>query len=127
MYGNHPTIDDRDHALIEARRVAFEARNPAKPRTGEYVRLLDGRLHRFSYVHDFEDWQRAQTSAEGSWYLGDGYASFSGSLDPGIPFERLRVTGGRMGARFWLFHHDYAMAHNGVDFKIPVRIWEEVA
>ena len=118
-----PTLDERDDTLIENRRQAYESRPATLPRVGEYVRMLDGTLQRFSYIWP----DGAQTSHGGSWYLGNGGSSFSGSLNPIVPFERLRLTNGRKGARFWVFHHDQWTAHNGVDFTIPVRIWEEVA
>ena len=55
-----------------------------------------------------------QTSDGGSFYLGDGYCAFSGSLYDGIPADTLTLTGETREGRVWWFHHDYHTAHNGV-------------
>lgn len=122
--------DTRDHQIIERRRQSYESLPDGKPRVGEHVRMLDGSMQRISHIWDWGDDNEfppsAQTSEGGSWYFGDGYASFSGSLNPCIPFTSLRFTGGRQGGEFWIFHHDHWQAHNGVTFTIPVRVWEVI-
>jgi hypothetical protein len=65
----------------------------------------------------------AQTADGGSFYLGQSYVSFSGSLNQGVEPQTLTDTGRRMLGSVWFFHHDHRMAHNGVDTEIPFRIY----
>jgi hypothetical protein len=65
-----------------------------------------------------------QTSDGGSFYLGDGYMSFSGSLYTSVPIETLTlIEGTRREAWAWFFHHDHRTAHNSVHVCVPVRVW----
>lgn len=89
------------------------------PRVGDYVIFPDGHQERFS--HDWGD--GLQTSPGGSWYLGDGYASFSGALNPAIPKARLEDTGYKRLGWFWFFKNDYARAHNGVNVQAICRVY----
>jgi hypothetical protein len=90
---------------------------------GDVVIMPDGQHMRFSHA-----WQKnIQTATGGSFFLyGDGDAEFSGTLNPGIPKDRLVDTGGEISARFWFFHHNEAKAHNGVYFSVMVPIYRYV-
>lgn len=77
-----------------------------------------------------EDWGEdvggVQTAPEkwGRFYLGEGYANFSGGLGPAlIPTEALADTGGVRQGRFWFFSRDQWRAHNGVDVEAPCRVY----
>jgi len=112
-----PTFDDRD-ATIKARRLAaWNTRNG--PRVGDFVIMPDLTYQRFS--HDWGD--SIQTSEGGSFYLGEGYASFSGGLNPSVPKSRLVLTDEIREGSFWFFHHDFMRAHNGVYFTAPCRVY----
>ena len=118
--GADPDIrpDSRDQAILEERRQAYDAKTG--PMVGDWVRFRDGSLHRFS--HNWGD--SLQTSPGGSWYLGpDGFAGFSGALDPGIPLSALQLTEEQLPARFWFFHHGFWQAHSAVHATMPVRVY----
>lgn len=101
-----------------ARRIAMRDEEDG-PRVGDYVIFPDGTTNRFSY-----DWgESVQTSPGGSWYLGDGYTSFSGALDPPVPKESLKDTGESQVGRFWFFDGNYARAGGGVNVEVPCRVY----
>jgi hypothetical protein len=117
-------LDDRDRVILEARRLQFDAR--PGPRSGDFVRFADGVERRASHIWAAEDWAEwggVQTSDGGSWYLGPGYCSFSGSLYSIVPFASLTLTTETKLGRVWFFHHDYHTAHNGVDAELPFRVF----
>jgi len=65
--------------------------------------------------------------AGGSFHLcRNGGVEHSGGLDQGIPIDRLRPTEETQDGWFWFFHHDSARAHNGVNFKIPCRVYKVI-
>jgi len=107
--------NDRIAAEREARRDEC-----AKPRVGDYVRYPDGHMERIS--HDWGD--LLQTSTGGSWYLSaNGGASFSGSLNHGVPADRLNLTEERRPGRFWFFDRDWPRAHSAVYVTIDCRVY----
>jgi hypothetical protein len=98
------------------------------PRVGDYVKMLDGSLKRFT--HDWYDAGIQTTSSIGgdqSFHIGiDGRASYSGGLDPIVSKARLRFTGEAADAPFWFWHHGRAKAHNGVNVMIDANIYQEL-
>jgi len=111
-------LDDRDVAIYVAR--AIRLRELAGPVCGDFVRFADGRLERVSNV-----WSEVvQTSEGGSFYLGDGYVSFSGSLNPTIPITELRRTDEEMLGSCWFFHLNERRAGGGVEVEAPFRVYE---
>lgn len=127
-----PTFDARDAEILAERIKAWDQR--PGPRVGDFVRKVDGSLHRFT--HHWGDglqitWsENARKGADtyhcGSFYLGHGYVEFSGGLDPAIPVDKLvRTDEVRLG-RFWFFHHNWTRAHNGVHCDAPCRVWQVV-
>lgn len=123
-----PDFDSIDAEILAKREREFNQEQG--PRVGDFLRTRDGFLR---FTHDWGD--RIQTTVrpshpcngDASFYLSEGgYVSFSGSLDPSIDKASLRDTGEKMAGSFWFFHHGYAMAHNGVNFKIECRVFEIV-
>lgn len=113
-----PQLDDRDRDLFTARAESYD--RIGGPRVGDYVEFADGVIRRVSHVWD----DGVQTSDGGSFYLGNGYISFSGGLYPSIPFSSLTDTGEKRNGSVWLFHHDWARAHNGVHSEISFRVFK---
>lgn len=115
----HPTFDTRDQEILTARLQQWNAQPGA--RVGDFVRFLDGSLHRFT--HDWGDGLQTAPALHGSYYFGRGYVSYSGGLDPLIPREQLQLTEDVREGRVWFFHHDYWTADNGVYTMIPCRVF----
>jgi len=117
----HPEFDDRDAEILKERQAEFD--KSTRPRCGDYVLFSDGVVRRISHIWDYDDgW--FQSSDGGSWYLGKGWASFSGSLFSSLPLKTLTLTDDHKNGHFWFFHHDWHEAHNGVQFQIPCRVWQ---
>jgi hypothetical protein len=120
-------LDQRNES-IRAWREASLALN-TRPQSGDWVIFADGVERRISHVWDWPAdsdgtaLYSIQTSDDGSWYLGDGYASFSGGLHPGIPGDTFSDTGETRPGSVWFFHHDIHQAHNGVDTTVEFRVW----
>jgi len=116
-----PQFDERDTQILAERESAFNQHHG--PRVGDFLRTQDGLLR---FTHDWDD--SLQTTCKqfgnGSFYLGKGYASYSGALDSAILKTKLRDTGMTELGAFWFFHHDYCTAHNGVECKFPCRVYE---
>ena len=112
------TLDTRDQAILDARLEAWDRREG--PRVGDFAIFADETIHRFSY-----DWHEdgIQTSKGGSYYLGDGYMSMSGALDPCIKRERIHATDMIRYGTCWFFHHDYHTAGGGIDVLVPCRVY----
>ncbi len=108
--------------ILERRVNAFNAIKTI--REGDYVRHLSGKMDRVTYVWD----DSAQTGgASESFYLGEGgYVSYSGGLDPSIPFAKLVLTSEVKKGMVWFFSRDHHTAHNGIDFMIDFRVYNVI-
>lgn len=116
-------LDARNQEILaqrEALRDAIEG-----PRVGDFVRFADGILRRISHIWDFADGCDAmvQTSDGGSFYLGDGSMSFSGSLYSSVNVRTLTLTEETRTGGAWFFHHDWPEAHNGIDVALTCRVY----
>lgn len=112
--------DFKDQAIAELRIEEYNKDND--PRIGDYVIMPDGTFERFSY-----NWGNGlQTSRGGSFYLGTGYASFSGGLNPSIPNEKIQKTDEKKIGVFWFFHHDYMTAANSVGVRAECRVYRVI-
>ena len=121
---NHDIVpDERDAELLRSRYAAWAKRRG--PRVGDFLRVGPDRFLRFT--HDWgEDIQTTSRtfSGDGSFYLSsDGFASFSGSLDPAIDKRRLTKTDELRNGSFWFFHHDRSGGHRGVGATMPCTVW----
>jgi hypothetical protein len=117
----NPTLDDRDLESFADRAAKLAV--TLDPQVGDFIEFADGIMRRISYIWHLDDGNRAQTSDGGSFYLGDGYVSFSGSLYPGVPVSSLNAANLMGPGRVWIFHHDHHTAHNRVEFFVPFRVW----
>jgi hypothetical protein len=122
MRGTLADLDERDQAILIARVTALPT---GSPRVGDFVTYDDGTVRRISYVWDWDGADEAlyQTSDGGSYYLGDGYVSMSGSLHTSTPRSTLVATDEVRDGSVWFFHHDYHTAHNGVDTLAAFPVW----
>jgi hypothetical protein len=108
--------------ILERRVNAFNAVETI--REGDYVKHLSGKIDRITHVWD----DAAQTGGgQGSYYLGEnGYVSYSGGLDPGIPLTKLVLTDEIKKGMIWFFSRNNAFAHNGINFMIDFRVYEVI-
>lgn len=98
-----------------------------RPLVGDFVIFPDpsapGGAREERIAHDWGEDTGVQTAPGGSFYLGDGYASFSGTLNPTVLTEALTPTGEVRTGRFWFFSGDHDRADNGVDAEAPCRVY----
>lgn len=119
---------DRETELtIEKIQKNWEAFIGKPPQEGEWVQIGDKYCriaHVWSHENGITGLQPATYGMGGSFYLFDGFGSFSGALDAPVNM-RLEHTG-YMLAHFWMFYGNSSGAHRGVWFTIPARVWTEV-
>lgn len=116
-------LDERDTAILAERCVAYD--QIPGPRNGDYVIFADDVTRRISYIWRDENGTvlSIQTSDGGSYYLGNGYVSMSGSLYSGVKPETLTPTEETRDGSIWFFHHDWHTAGNGIDTVIWFRVF----
>ena len=112
-----PRLDARDRAIL-ADRVAQLAQVPS-PSVGDFVRFADDVLRRVAHVWP----DGVQTSDRGSYYLGPGFVSMSGSLFTPVPQTTLSRTDDTVDGTVWFFHHDVPRPHNGVRARIAFPLF----
>jgi len=122
-------LDERDSAILADRTAAYDA--ISGPRVGDFVTFADGITRRISYIWRDENDAvlSVQTSDGGSFNLGLGYVSMSGSLYAGVKSETLTPTDEQRKGSIWFFHHDWWEKDNGVDtfMSFPVFTCSEPA
>ena len=121
-YDHNPNIDSKDRVILIQR---WTKRDEIQgPRVGDFVEMPDGTLRRFTYDWGEDIQTTTATFGEGSHYLCDtGGVSYSGALDQAIPKNDLTLIEGEHLGRFWFFHHDVHVGHNGVDVVLPCRLY----
>ena len=112
-----PQFDEQDADELASRVALWDKRTG--PRVGDFIVMPDGSEHRF--CHDWHD--GLQTTPGGSFYFGNGYADYSGGLDPTLKNKLIIATPKQKAGQFWFFHHNSARAHNGVYFKVLCRVF----
>lgn len=132
IYGAPPTFDNRDLAILAERVAAYDAIEG--PRVGDFVRFLgqppEGKdadiERRISHIWDFEGCEDPgiQTSAGGSYYLGSGYISMSGSLFTRVPQSALKRSCLERKGGVWFFHHDFATGGGAVHAELMFRLFD---
>lgn len=114
-------MDTRDLEILKTRQAAILACDGIGQ--GDLIRFTDGVIMTVAHVWEDHHIQPAFLFA-GSLYLGNGYMSFSGSLEDGIDFSHFTPTNETMtGGRVWFFHHDYATAGGGIDVQVKRKVW----
>lgn len=118
--------DDHDFGIIRERLKMRATR--CEPLAGDFICFTDGVYLRIAYCwSDGAEWLGpAQTEdGSGSYYLqSGGSCSMSGSLDSGVPLERLSATDELREGSAWIFHRDSAGADRGRNFRADFRVWK---
>ena len=108
-----------NEVILGKRQQALNAIPHAK--VGDYVRLLNGSLHRFTIDHG----DRLQHDTGGSFYLGHKGCDFSGACGDSIPRYKLIEVGVKEGS-VWFFSEDIWGAGRGYHTNAIFKVWEEV-
>lgn len=120
------TLDPQDQKILIERQAMFTART--EPKQGDFIRFADGSIkrmaHVWKYIGEESDIQPTAGRGDQSFYLGEGYMSFSGGLDSAIPAHKFTRTNETMPGWCWFFHHDWPKAHNGINVQILCPVWE---
>ncbi|HEY2530256.1 MAG TPA: hypothetical protein VGJ20_20360 [Xanthobacteraceae bacterium] len=122
-------LDAIDGTILAERTLKRSARSG--PRVGDFIHMLDGTLRRFTYhwgdgMQTTYRWRDTGEVGTGSFYLDrSGDVSYSGSLDDAIPLSQIEQTDEQKEGVFWFFHHNESRAHNGVDVKVPCRVFRQ--
>lgn len=96
--------------------------DPSVPRVGDYIVMPDGSYERAAHVWP----DGVQTCTGGSFALDNGYASMSGSLNPGFPLDKIIPTDEKKEGNFWAFHHNVWTANNAIGIKTSCRVFKVV-
>lgn len=114
-------LDERDTKLLQDK---IDLRDSRKifPQVGDFVIFPCGTRTRIAYEWG-PDIVQLDDRAGGSYYLGDGYASWSGAGGPTIKTAELEHTGTEDG-NFWFFSHEYATAGGGVYVQAPCNVYK---
>ena len=115
-------VQDRNLKILSDRMEEYNKIPGA--RVGDWIRELDGRMTRAT--HDWDHNLQIGGSDYGSFYLGDGYISYSGGLDPGIEKTELRDTGEVKKGKVWFFKDDFWGAGRDINFMVDFRVFEVV-
>ncbi len=105
--------------LLKQKIVEYDKRTG--PRVGDYLELPYGMKTRFTHAWD-EGIQIGGGSS--SFYLGKGYISYSGGLDPSIEYKYLQDTGTKEDGMVWFFNKDWSGGGRGVNFYMPFRVFK---
>lgn len=114
------TLDSVNSQILAKRTESFEKLQG--PRVGDYLQTESGYLR---FTHDWGDCIQVTCPrfGNGSFYLSDFGASYSGCLDPAISKSKLIDTGRIRPGRFWFFNHDMARAYNGIEVTVNCKVW----
>lgn len=109
--------------LLQIKLAKFNARQG--PRTGDFLRLpeIHPKLGRYTRLtHDWGDTQQTGGMG-GSYYLGNGWLSYSGGLDPGIKTADITPQIDEKPGSLWFFDKDISGAGRGVNYTAPMRVF----
>ncbi len=99
-------------------------------RVGDWIREHNGHMTRATYdwnnLEETTDIMQHGGSEYGQYYLGNGYLSYSGSLDTGIKKNQLKQTDEVKFGKVWFFIDDYHTANNSIEYMVPFRVFEVV-
>lgn len=117
--------DDKNKSILAQRIEAFDKKKG--PRVGDFIYMKgEKEPRRFTYKWD-DGLQTTNKGAGGSFYLGEGYISFSGGLDSIVPNEAIEeVTGETKEGRIWFFDHDLWGADRGIETNIRFRVFKQL-
>jgi hypothetical protein len=112
-------IDAANVAILANRQSALDKREGID--VGDFV--IDGdKVLRVAH-HWGDSLQLTDGRFGESFYLGNGYAEFSGGLNSPIDIAKFEPTTERREGRVWFFSEDHVRAHNGYHTTATFRVW----
>ena len=114
--------------ILERRMESLSSMNP---KVGDWV-IFNNCERRISYIwnrNEYGDispvaeWGIQTSSPCASYYLGNGYVSFSGSLFVSVKGGWLQWSGEQKDANVWFFNRDHWSAHCGRTFQAAFEVW----
>jgi hypothetical protein len=123
--------DEEVNAEILERRQQLILDRP-EPQVGDWVIFNDCERrisHIWRYGEDgeidaIENWGIQTSQPWTSYYLGEGYIQFSGSLYMSIDAVHLEATDHLRLADVWFFNRGWPSAHCGRSFKCNFKVWK---
>lgn len=107
--------------ILVKRQELFLADNTIK--VGDVVIRPDGSKSRVAYVWKIDPVTVQLSDGIGSFYLADGFMSYSGSLNNGIPINHFSLTPELTPSPAWFFDHDIPRAYAGIVVNVNCRTW----
>lgn len=95
-------------------------------RVGDFLKLTppDPRCPNYTrFTHDWGDTIQTGGTVGGSYYLANGFLSYSGGLDPGIATADLILTDEVKDGHVWFFDEDISGAGRGLTFDAQMRVF----
>lgn len=113
----HIDSAEKNLSILRRNMKAYDEREG--PRVGDFLELPYGMMTRFTHA-----WDDGIQLGWGSFYLGEGYCSYSGSLEPSIPYEAILPTDKKEMGAVWFFHQGSSGGGRGVYFKAAFRVFK---
>ena len=118
-------MDEKDEMILAVRQAAILKSD--RPKQGDVIRFKNKVIRRMAHVYYDEDGKadRIQPTCtfDISFYLGEGYMEFSGSLAYALDAKLFTLAKETQEVNAWFFHHDWAKAHGGIPVKVNVPVW----
>jgi hypothetical protein len=119
-------LDPQDTEILKYRESKLN--ETELPMVGDFIKYSDGKFARIAHIWknndgSVEDIQPTMWGIMGSFYLSEGYVSFSGGLKPSIKLEKFSKSNEKKSGEFWFFHHDYITRDNGVYASMNRPVW----
>ena len=111
---------DRNLIILKEKQDLFLKDNRLKQ--GVFLKMPDGEYLRIT--HYFGDGVQTAKEFEGSYYLGEGTMSYSGSLDPIIKTENIRPTNETKIGHCWFFADRHSGGAKGIQCEILCPVFE---
>jgi hypothetical protein len=116
-----------NRAILKSRAAAILAR--PGPAVGDVIRLPRYDKRQAEFTRITHRWANGQLQTGGSvcgaqFYLGDGFADYSGGLDPGMSESDLVATGDTKECGAWFFSENEVCAGNGLAVTVPFKVYD---
>lgn len=92
------------------------------PRIGDYIKLPNDQFYRITNFNRNNQFG----IGTGSYFLGEGHLSFSGTANDWLTVSDIKLTAEQKAGSSWIFDQNKVRAGGRVDFQIPFRVYELV-